>query len=328
MMQRLRALSVAIACAAVWSAPSGAQSNTAADYPSRPVRVVVGLSPGGGTDVQARLIAQKMSESLRRPFVVENRTGAGGTVAYGSVAKSPPDGYTLLAVAAGYTITPAFYPKLAYDPIKDLAPISLIVQTPLLLSVHPALPVKNVRDLIALAKARPGSLDGSSAGHGTTPHLALELFNSLAQVKIAHVPYKGSGQAMVDLIAGQVQLGFANIMGALPHARAGKLRGLGVTSSKRSAALPDIPTIAESGVQGYEASSWHGWLAPAGTPEPIVNKLATELAAAIKSRELAERLTDDGGELIGSSPERFQQMLVAEIARWRKVVKEAGVRIE
>jgi len=246
---------------------------------------------------------------LRRTFIVENRTGAGGTVAYGSVAKSPPDGYTLLAVAAGYTITPAFYPKLAYDPIKDFAPISLIVQTPLLLVAHPALPVKNVRELIVLAKRKPGSLDASSAGHSTTPHLALELFNSLAHVKIVHVPYKGSGQALIDLIAGQVQLGFANIMGTLPHTRAGKLRGLGVTSTKRSAALPDTPTIAESGVPGYKASSWHGWLAPAGTPEPIVDKLAAELASAIKSRELAERLTDDGGELVGSSPERFQRML-------------------
>jgi len=327
-MQSLRRFVAAIACAAIWPVPTGAQSNAAADYPSRPVRVVVGLSPGGGTDVQARLIAQKMSENLRRPFVVENRTGAGGTVAYASVAKSPPDGYTLLAVAAGYTITPAFYAKLAYDPVQDLAPISLVVQTPLLLVVHPALPVKNVRDLIALAKAKPGSLDGASAGLGTTPHLALELFSSLAHVKIVHVPYKGSGQAMIDLIAGQVQLGFANVMGALPHVRAGKLRGLAVTSGKRSAALPEIPTIVESGVPGYEASSWHGWLAPAGTPEPIVNKLATELATAIKSRELAERLTDDGGELVGSSPERFRRMLIVEIARWRKVVKEANVRIE
>ena len=327
-MPRLRAFAAAIACAAAWWAPAGAQSNAAADYPSRPVRVIVGLSPGGGTDVQARLIAQKMSENLRRPFVVENRTGAGGTLAYSSVAKSPPDGYTLLAVAAGYTITPAFYPKLAYDPIKDLAPISLVLQTPLLLAVHPALPVKNVRDLIALAKTKPGALAGSSAGHGTTPHLALELFASLARVKIVHVPYKGSGQAMIDLIAGQVQLGFANIMGALPHVRTGKLRGLGVTSSKRSAALPEIPTIAEAGVTGYEASTWHGWLAPAGTPEPVINKLAAELATAIRSRDLGERLTDDGGELVGSSPERFQRLLVAEIARWRKVVKEANIHIE
>jgi tripartite-type tricarboxylate transporter receptor subunit TctC len=327
-MRRLPAFAAAIACAAVWYTPAGAQSNAGADYPARPVRVIVGLSPGGGTDVQARLIAQRMSENLHRPFVVENRTGAGGTLAYGSVAKSPPDGYTLLAVAAGYTITPAFYAKLAYDPVKDLAPISLVLQTPLLLAVHPALPVKNVRDLIALAKAKPGSLDGSSAGHGTTPHLALELFNSLAHVKIVHVPYKGSGQAMIDLIAGQVQLGFANIMGALPHVRAGKLKGLAVTSGKRSAALPEIPTIAESGVPGYEASSWHGWLGPAGTPEAIINKLATELATAIKSHELAERLTDDGGELVGSSPEAFQCMLVAEIARWRRVVKDARIRIE
>jgi tripartite-type tricarboxylate transporter receptor subunit TctC len=288
--------------------------------------VILGLSAGGGTDIQARLIAQKLSESLRRPFVVENRLGAGGTVAYALAAKSPPDGYTLLAVAAGYTITPAFYPKLPYDPVKDVAPVSLVVQTPLLLVTHPALPVNSVRDLVALAKAKPGALDAASAGHGTTPHLALELFKSLAGVNVLHVPYKGSGQAVIDLMAGQVHLTFANVLGAMPHVRSRRLKALAVTGIKRSAVLSQIPTVAES-VPGYEASSWHGWLAPAGTPESIVNKLSAEIALAIRSPEVAARLTEDGGELIGSAPERLQQLLVTEIARWRKVVRETGIRL-
>lgn len=297
-------------------------------YPVKPVRVIVGLAPGGGTDIQARLFAQKLSENLGRSFVVENRTGAGGTVAYAQVAKSSPDGYTLLAVASGYSITPAVYTKLAYDPIKDFAPISLMVQAPILLMVHPSLPVKSVKDLIAIARARPGMLDSASAGHGTSNHLALELFNILAKVKITHIPYKGTGQALIDAIAGQVHMMFGNILSSIPHVKSEKLRALAVTSAKRSTALPDLPTIVESGVPGYETSTWHGWLAPAATPASIINGLNAELLKTLKSPDLLERLAPDGGEPVGSTPEQFTRHLVAEIARWRKVVRDAGVRVE
>lgn len=292
------------------------------------MRILVGLAPGGGTDIQARLLAQKLSENTRRSFVVENRTGAGGTVAYAAAARSQPDGYTLLAVASGFSITPALYSKLSYDPIRDFAPISLIVQTPLLLMAHPSLPVKSVKELIAIAKARPGSLESCSAGQGTSPHLALELFNILASTKIVHVPYKGTGQALIDLMAGQVQMGFGNILASLPHVRSGRLRALATTGARRTAALPELPTVAESGVPGYETTTWHAWLAPAGTPENVIHKLNAELALALKSRDVGERLTQDGGELVGSAPEQLHQVLVAEIARWRKVVRQAGIRIE
>jgi len=318
----------AAALAAACLIPTAAAQSPASDYPAKPVRILVGLAPGGGTDIQARLIAQKLSENTKRSFIVENRTGAGGTVAYAAVAKSPPDGYTLLAVASGFSITPALYSKLTYDPLKDLAPISLVVQTPLVMMVHPSLPVRSVKELVAMAKAKPGLLDSCSAGQGTTPHMALELFNITAGTRISHIPYKGTGQSMIDLMAGQVQMGFGNILASLPHVRSGKVKALAVTGKKRTAALPGVPTVAEAGVAGYDVTTWHAWLAPAGTPDAIIAKVNSELALTLKSREVGERLTDDGGELVGSSPAELNQLLVTEIARWRKVVKQAGIRIE
>jgi tripartite-type tricarboxylate transporter receptor subunit TctC len=297
-------------------------------YPARPVRVIVGLAPGGATDIQTRLFAQKLSDGLGRPFVVENRTGAGGTVAYAHVAKSAPDGYTLLGVAGGYTITPVVYSKLAYDPVKDFAPISLVVQAPFLLLVHPSLPVKSVKDLLALARVKPGALDCASAGHGTSTHMAFELFRALSGVKIAHVPYKGTGQSLVDVMSGQVHMLFGNVLSSLPHARAGRLRALAVTTARRSAVLPDLPTIAEAGVPGYENSTWHGWLAPAGTPPAILNRLNAELVRSTRSPDVVERLAPDGGEPVGSTPEQFGQHIAEELARWGKLVREAGIRFE
>jgi tripartite-type tricarboxylate transporter receptor subunit TctC len=297
-------------------------------YPTKPVRVIVGLAPGGGTDIIARLLTQKIGDNLKRSFIVENRTGAGGTVAYGLVAKAPPDGYTLLAVASGYAISPAVYPKLTYDPVKDFTPISVVVQAPMVLMVHPALPARSVKDLLALAR-RPGAhLDAASAGHGTSNHLALALFNSLAGVKIAHVPYKGTGQALVDVMAGQVQLMFGNILSSLQYIKIGKLRALAVTSAKRSSAMPDLPTVMESGVPGYETTTWHGWLGPAGLPPEVVAKLNAELARAVRSRDVMDKLSDDGGEPVAGSPDHFKNHLATEIARWRKVVREAGIRAE
>jgi tripartite-type tricarboxylate transporter receptor subunit TctC len=309
--------------------PGAAFAQGATDaYPARPVRVIVGLAPGGATDIQTRLFAQKLSDSLGRPFVVENRTGAGGTVAYAHVAKSAPDGYTLLGVAGGYTITPVVYSKLAYDPVKDFAPISLVVQAPFLLLTHPSLPVKSVTDLLALARAKPGALDCASAGHGTSTHMAFELFRALTGVKITHVPYKGTGQSLVDVMSGQVHMLFGNVLSSLPHARAGRLRALAVTTARRSAVLPDLPTIAEAGVPGYENSTWHGWLAPAGTPPAILNRLNAELVRSTRSPDVVERLAPDGGEPVGSTPEQFGRHIAGELARWGKLVREAGIRFE
>lgn len=309
--------------------PSAAVAQGAAEaYPTRSVRVVVGLAPGGATDIQTRLFAQKLSESFNRPFVVENRTGAGGTVAYAQVAKSPADGYTLLGVAGGYTITPAVYSKLPYDPVKDLAPISLVSQAPFLLLTHPSLPVTTVKDLLALARAKPGVLDCASAGHGTSTHMTFELFRTLSGVKITHVPYKGTGQALVDAMAGQVHMLFANVLSSIAHVRAGRLRALGVTTARRSTVLPDLPTIAESGVPGYENSTWHGWLAPAGTPPAILNRLNAELVKSAQAPDMVERLAPDGGEPVGSTPEQFARYIVTDMARWSKLVKETGMRFE
>ena len=297
-------------------------------YPTKPVRVVVGLAPGGGTDIIARLLTQKLSENLKRTFIVENRTGAGGTVAYALVAKAAPDGHTLLAVASGYAITPAVYPKLSYDPIKDFTPVSVVVQATLVLMAHPALPARSVKDLLALARNPRMNLDAASAGHGTSNHLALALFNSLAKVNIAHVPYKGTGQALVDLMAGQVQVMFGNILSSLQYIKIGRIRALAVISATRSSAMPDLPTVIESGVPGYETTTWHGWLGPAGLPADIVAKLNNELARAVRSRDVLDKLSDDGGEPVAGTPEQFRSHIVSEIARWKKVVREAGIRVE
>lgn len=309
------------------SAPCHVSAQTGT-YPEKPVRVIVGLAPGGGTDIQARLFSQKLSESLGRPFIVENRTGAGGTIAYGQVARASADGYTLLAVASGYSITPAIYSKLSYDPVKDFAPISLVVQAPLLLLTHPSVPVKSVRDLLAIAKAKPGVLDFASAGYGSSTHMALELFITTARVNVTHVPYKGTGLALIDTIAGQVHAMFANILSSLVHVRSGRLHALAVTTLKRSRVLPEVPTVSETGVPGYEDSTWHGWLAPAGTPVEIVDKLSAELGKSVRLPDVIERLTADGGEPVGTTPEQFTRHLVTEIGRWRTVVRDAGIRVQ
>jgi tripartite-type tricarboxylate transporter receptor subunit TctC len=297
-------------------------------YPVKPVRVYVGFAPGGATDIVARMFAQKLSESLGRSFVVENRPGGGGVSATTLVLKSPPDGYSLLAVSGTYTITPAITKTLPYDSTRDLAPISLVNQSPFLVVVHPALPVKTMRDLVMLAKSQPGKLDYGSAGQGSNVHLAVELLNSMAGIKMTHVPYKGTGQTLIDLMAGQVQLTVANILSGLPYARSGRMRGLAVTGARRVKAAPEIPTVIESGVPGYEVASWNGWLAPAATPPEIIVKLNAELVKAAKATDIAERMAGDGGEPLGSTPEQFRQHLIDEIARWRKVVQVAGIRVE
>jgi tripartite-type tricarboxylate transporter receptor subunit TctC len=318
----LPVIAALLICGAVFA------QGAAETYPARPVRVVIGLAPGGGTDLQARLFAQKLSENLGRPFVVENRTGAGGTIAYAQIAKSPPDGYTLLGVTSGYTITPAVYSNLPYDPVKDFAPISLVVQAPFLLLTHPSLPVRSVKGLLALARIKPGMLDCGTAGHGSSTHMAFELFRIMAGVNITHIPYKGTGPALIDAMAGQVHMLFGNVLSTLTHVKSGRLRALAVTTAKRSRVLPDLPTVSESGVPGYENSTWFGLLAPAGTPAAVLNKLNAELVKTSRSPDIVERLAPDGGEPVGSTPEQFGRHLALEITRWRKVVKDAGMKVE
>lgn len=308
--------------------PALAFAQAPADYPAKPVRVIVGQAPGGGNDIQTRLFAQKLTEAFGRPFVVENRTGGGSVLAYRMGAQAVPDGYTLLAVTGGFTIAPSVHTNLGFDLQKDLAPISLAAQAPFLLLVHPSLPVKNVKDLIALARSRPGALTFASSGHGSSTHLAFALFTTLSRLDITHIPYKGTGPALVDVISGQVHMLAGNVLSSLAHAKAGRLRSLAVTSARRSPVLPDIPTMAEAGVTGYETTTWHGWLAPAATPPAIITRLSAELAKAGKSTEVIARLTPDGAEPVGSSPEQFRQFLATDIPRWRKVVKDAGIKLE
>jgi len=316
-----------IAAVALSNCAAFAQSPTDT-YPAKPVRLVIGLAPGGGTDIQARLYAQKLTENLGRPFVVENRTGAGGTVAYGQVAKSPADGYTLLGITSGYTITPSVYARLPYDPVKDFAPISLVVQAPFLLLTHPSLPAKSVKDLLAIARTKPGTLDCGSAGYGSSTHMAFELFKAMANVKITHVPYKGTGPALIDTISGQVHMLFGNVLSTMASMKSGRLKALAVTTAQRSKVLPDLPTIAESGVPGYENSTWFGLLAPAGTPPAVVGRINAELVKISRSPDVIERLAPDGGEPVGGTPEHFARLIVTETARWGKLIKEAGIRFE
>jgi tripartite-type tricarboxylate transporter receptor subunit TctC len=296
-------------------------------YPVKPVRIVVPSSPGGGTDILARIVAQKLSESLGQQFVVENRPGAGQIIGIESVARSAPDGYTLLMAASAIVINEVLYAKPPYDTLRDFAPVTQGASLPNILVAHPALPVKSVRELVAFAKLHPGQLNYSSAGSGTSPHMSMELFRTMAGIAITHIPYKGSGPATTDLLAGQVQLSMPNVLTALPHIKAAKLRALGVTSGKRASGLPDIPAIAET-VPGYEAIQWYGLLAPAGTPRDIVNKVQAETAKVLFLPEVKERLSADGAEPVGNRPDEFAAYIRAEFAKWGRVVKSAGVKLE
>ena len=325
--------SILAAAAIAMSAFAAAQSgeslkarSRAGNFPAKPVRIVIGLAPGGATDIVARALAQKLTESLGQPVIVDNRAGAAGSIAAALVAKSPADGYTLLIVSSSYAINPGLYSDLPFDPVRDLAPIMLIAEAPFLLVVNPALPAGTVKELIALAKAQPGSLNYSSGGNGTSGHLAGELFKSLAGVTMTHVPYKGAGPATVDVIAGQIQMTFASMVSALPHVKAGRLRALGVTSEKRSSALPQLPTISEAGVKGYHTGSWYGALAPAGTPADIVGKLNAEFARVMKQPEMKARMAGEGAEPIAGTPAQFASYLEGEIRKWGKIIRESGLR--
>lgn len=307
---------------------AGTAAHGQQSYPTRAIRFVVPSAPGGGTDITARIVAPRLSELLGQQVVVENRPGAGTMIGGEVVARSAPDGYTLLVGISTLAINPAVYRKVPYDALKDFAPVTQLVATANLLVTHPSLPVRTVRELIAFAKPRPGLIDYASAGVGTNPHLSVELFLSMTGLKMVHVPYKGSGQGIVDVAAGHVPVMMPSILAGLPYAKSGRLRGLGVTSARRSGAAPEVPTIAEAGVPGYEASQWFGVLAPAGTPRGIVVRLHAEIARALQTPDVKARLANDGADAIGSTPEEFAAFLRSETAKWAKVARNAGIRPE
>ena len=299
----------------------------AQNYPVRPVRMIVPFSPGGATDVPARILAQRLSEAFGHQIVIDNRPGAGGVLGADAVAKAPPDGYTLLLTATTHVISASLYKKLPYDAIRDFAPVMLIGSGPNVLTVHPSLPAKNVRELIALAKARPGKIDYASSGNGSSQHLFGALFMSLADIRMMHIPYKGSAPATTDLIAGQVSVGFPGIALVLPHTKAGRLRALAVTSEERSKAMLDVPSIAEAGVPGYAATLWLGLLAPRGTPPQIVQKLYDEIAKLLRQPEVESAYLATGTDVTISNPEQFGLFVKAEYDKWAKVIKAVDAQV-
>jgi tripartite-type tricarboxylate transporter receptor subunit TctC len=316
---------VLIFCAHVVSAHAQSPPN----YPAKTVRVVVGFAPGGGVDVIARFFSQKLTESTGQSFIVENRPGTGSNVGTEYVAKAAPDGYTLLMAIASLTINVSLYGKVPYDPVKDFSPITTVAMTPNCFASHPSMPVKSLRELLALAKARPGEVGYASPGSGTPSHLAMELFRSTAGLKLLHIPYNGSGPATIAALGGQVPLLVTALPIALPHARAGKLRMLGVTSEARTALAPDFPTVAEAaGLQGYEAIVWYGLLAPTGTPAAITNKLNTEIERLLQLREVRERLATLGFDPQRHTPAEFADLTKADIVKWSKVVRESGAKAD
>jgi len=304
-----------------------AQSDTS--YPSKPIRMIVPSAPGSGPDIMARAIGQKLTEALGQAIVIDDKPGAGGIIGSEAAAKAPPDGYTLIMSNAGaHTVNPGLYAKLPYDPVKDFAPVTLVALAPNILIVHPTLPVRNVKDLIALAKAKPGELTFGSGGNGSTAHLSGEMFKTMAGINIVHIPFKGSPAAVIGVIAGQIALAIPNIPPALPHVRSGKLKALAVTTAKRAAGVPDLPTVAEAGLPGYEATAWFGVLAPAATPPQIIARLNAAIVKIAHAREMQERLTAEGADAVGNTPEQFAQIIKSDIAKWAKVIKASGARAD
>jgi tripartite-type tricarboxylate transporter receptor subunit TctC len=307
-----------------FAAAAGAQQA----YPSKPIRVIVAFAPGGIADFAARSVTQKLSETLNVPVVVENRPGAGGITGSEVVARSAPDGYTLLVTSISHTINPSVRKNLPFDSVRDFAPVTLITDAPNFLVVHPSLPVKSVKELIALARARPGQVTYASSGTGTSTHLSGELFKAMARIDIVHVPYKGGGPAVIDLIGGHVQMMFSTLPSVLQQVRAGKLRGLAVTGARRFPPAREFPTMIEAGLPGYEVSGWSGMFAPAGTPKEAVARIAGEIAKILRAPELKERFFVQGAEPVGNTPEEFSTFVRSEIAKWKKVVEFSGTRAE
>jgi tripartite-type tricarboxylate transporter receptor subunit TctC len=302
--------------------PAFAQS-----YPSKPVRIVVPFAPGGGSDFIARFMAQRLTEALGSQVIVENKPGAGGVLGIEQGIKAPADGYTLTLIASSYTVNPSIY-KLNFDPVTDVTPIIQMSQGPLLVVVSPAVPVKTIKELIALAKSKPGEITFASSGQGSVIHLATELFDTMAKIKMNHIPYKGTGPALTDTLAGQTNVFFSSTANAMPHVKAGKLRAVAVTTAKRIAALPDVPTVAESGVPGYDVVLWHGLIGPKGLPRAVVDRINGEVTKSLKLKETAEQLQNDGVAPAGGTPEQFAAQIRKEIGVWKKVAADAGVKAE
>jgi tripartite-type tricarboxylate transporter receptor subunit TctC len=316
-----RALSSALIGLCLLASPVQAQS----DYPSKPVKIIVPSAPGGGTDIAARVLAQHLSQSLGQQFFIDNRPGAGNMIGIEAAARSAPDGYTLLMTASTLSINHLTYKKVLYDAMRDFAPISLVVSLPSVLVVHPSVPARSLAELIALAKRSPDQLTYGSAGVGTNPHLSMELLKTMAGIEIRHIPYRGVGPALNDLVAGQVSALVAGVLTTKPQVDAGTVRGLAVTGLKRVEGLPEVPTVSEAGIPGYEALQWYGLLAPAGTPAPIVTRLHAETAKAVRSTEMKERLAADGADPVGNTPAEFAAHIKDEMRKWAEVARAAKI---
>lgn len=307
-----------------WLGPATAQQT----FPSRPVRIISPFAPGGGNDALCRILSQRLAENLKQQIIVENRAGANGIVGTEVAARSAPDGYTIVLIPSGHAVNASLYRKLPFDSIRDFSPITLVGSSPLVLAVHPSLPVKTVKDLIALARARPGQLTYVSAGVGASGHLGGALFETLTGTKMVHIPYKGMAVAITDLMSGQVTMTFGTSLSVVPHARSGRLRALATTGYQRSPALPDLPTVAEAGVPGYEASLWYGFVGPAKLPPDVVRRLHAAIVAALQLPDVRERLASQGVDPQHNTPEEFARLLVSDVDRWAKVVQRAGVQAE
>jgi tripartite-type tricarboxylate transporter receptor subunit TctC len=333
MKNRQGATVTALACALSVFAPGAVGATAAPDpgqaargYPNRPVRLIAPFVPGGPTDIVARLVAQKMGENLKQTFVVDNRGGASGAVGMEIAAGAPPDGYTLVIGSSGnLAVNPALNPKLPYHPLEDFQPLTQTTSGPQMLVINPAIAARSVQEFIALAKSRPGQLNYGSGGAGTTTHLGVELFKLAAGVSIVHVPYKGTGQALTDVIGGQVQMMMSSMLPAVPHVKAGRLRALGVTSARRAAGYPDLPTLAESGLPGFETTSWHGILAPARTPKAVVNRIHAELVKMLNQEDVKTIFANQGMDVVASTQEEFAAYIRGETAKWTKVIKAIGI---
>ena len=323
-MGTIRTFVVGSLIAAAWYGPACAQQA----WPVKPVRIISPFAPGGGNDVLSRAVAHKLTDSLKQQVIVENRPGANGIIGTEAAARAAPDGYTIVLIPSGHTVNPSIYKKLPYDSVRDFTPISLAGWSPLVLAVHPSLPVKSVKELVAFAKARPGVLAYGTAGVGSSGHLAGAMFDVMTGTKLTHIPYKGMGIAITDAIAGQVSLVFGTNLSTVPHVRSGRLRGIAITGAQRSPALPDLPTVAEAGVPGYEASLWYGFVGPARLPAEVVRRLNTEIVAVLAQPDVRERLAGQGVDARSSTPEEFVRLIAADMERWPKIVERAGVKAE
>ncbi len=305
-----------------------AHAQTAADYPSRPIRVMVPSPPGGGTDIIARSVTIKLASHLKQQIVIDNRGGGGGNVAHELAARAAPDGYTLMIAISALVTNPAINPRATYDPVRDFTPIMLIARSPYRVVVYPGVPAKTMQEWVALAKAKPGSMSYGSAGSGSAIHLAAELFRMQTGISMVHVPYKGTGPAITDLIAGQIQMMFAGTLSAAPHVKSGRVRAVGITSLKRRADSPDLPTLAETVAPGYEAGEWFSVFAPSGLPKPLIDRLHADLVKTVTDSELKDRLTAGGMDIVSSTPAELGEVIKREYAKWTRLIKETGLKAD